>query len=270
MLETAPAKGGLFFMHIPKTGGRTVIRHLDQWYDGAVVEIPTNEDIIGNAGWLDGRVICGHQFYPFRDVIGGRPNTLVVLREPVSRVLSAFRYIERKNEHVLRGDFDARISSLTDFIVDREFRFHSVNMQVRMLGSAADLRRLVVDYEAGRLSALECRRHYHDALAAEADVETLERAKERLRREDVTFGLTEQMDEFVRSLARGIELPMPQKIYRANAAPAWVDPRATRRQVRDADIELARHENYLDIELYSFAVSMLASTPSARTLDLGP
>jgi hypothetical protein len=243
-----------FALHIPKTGGRTLERHLRDWYGEALYLVETNEEVVvqGLDAWLDKQVVSGHQFFPFADALNGPEFILTILREPVDRVISAYRYIQRKSDHVLRHEFTQRIRSIQDFVTDDIFSFHSADMQTRMLGCDADLAGILGKYRKGEIGISVARASYKEALNDLPGADTLERAKGRLLRADVSFGLAEDMSSSISHIARRLGMPVPTHVHRENAAPQVVAPREL---FSPEELIIVRARNSLDEELYQFAVA---------------
>ena len=250
-----------FFLHIPKTGGRSVVRHLEDWVGRArVLEVRANEDFLteSDTNLNKYQVVHGHQHFTFEAIVGDAPMIMTILREPVERVISSYEYILRKHDHVLRPELLSRVDSLETYVSDQVFRFHSANMQTRMLGSEANLVDIVEGARSGRLPVTDAALLFRRALKAPCDMEMLKRACARLAGGRVLFGLTEDLRSAIETLATAFEVPAPEHLYTENSAPS-ADAQSRWDRYPDRAIEAVIRANAFDLDLYAFAVSSLGA-----------
>ena len=256
----------VFFLHIPKTGGRSVIRHIEDWAGTALVhEVPANEEYLSDldTDLTKCQAVHGHQHFPFCALLGGDPLILTVLRDPVERVISSYEYILRKSDHVLRSDLLARVDSLETYVADSVFRFHSANMQTRMLGSKADLAEIVESVRSHRLSSEDAAIFFRRALEVPCDLEMLERASNRLLSDSVLFGLTEDIHNAIDTFAAAFGAPVPPVIYTENSAPR-AEARSRWDRYPEGAIQAVIRANAFDLDLYAIAANALATPVTDR------
>jgi hypothetical protein len=108
------------------------------------------------------RLIVGHAAFGLHETLERPVQYITVLREPVQRLFSNYRYVLRTREHRLHAEASSGALTLKNF-ADR-----FSNLQTRYLGGAPNLR---------------------------PDADTLARAKENLRSHFAVAGLADRFDE---------------------------------------------------------------------------
>jgi hypothetical protein len=245
-----------FFLHIPKTGGRSfqrVLRH-DAGL-GAVLRIPPDNGMFGALVKVDGyRVAHGHAPYPVTGVFKQPLLLMTFLRSPVERLVSSFEYVLRSKLAVHDKHRAFLREQGVETLVDMANHGSNANMQTLLLGVDYDIRPLVDGFRRGELTAAEARLEMHRERQGQVGPQALKRAKARL--EQFQFvGITEAYDESVRLFAKLIGFGSTPTPYRANRAPER--QRAARKQRYDeATLEAVAQANRLDLELYDFAVEL--------------
>jgi Sulfotransferase family len=89
----------LFFLHIPRTGGTSLISHLDKLFDSADI-CPAHEQFefenIGAQGMLESfDFYRGHFGINLIEKISGDKTLITWLRKPIPRVFSTWRYLRK-------------------------------------------------------------------------------------------------------------------------------------------------------------------------------
>ncbi len=99
----------IFFLHVPKTGGTSVVQSLKEACPTPqVIVVPERNpqgDYLSMAdkfAWaIDNRLalreahfICGHYLYGLHECIGAAPYYVTVFREPLDRMASQFRHVQ--------------------------------------------------------------------------------------------------------------------------------------------------------------------------------
>ena len=238
--DTRPNGRCLVFMHVPKTGGQTVgspliwnfpeskrihLDILDRPLDEAMNGIPFENR-------LTARLLWGHIPHGVHLYMPQRCEYFTILREPIARVVSVYKYIVRTRGHVLHDRLIAEGMSLEGYLEAGIDEGQTENSQTRQL--------------SGR---------QFDTL----DRNALERAKRNLEA-CLVVGLTERFEETFVLLRRTLGLRMPFYITRNVSPPYHVSERA---------VELARERNKLDLELYGFACDLFAAQLDRQSRSFG-
>lgn len=225
-----------FFMHMQKTAGTALWRRLHRAFgdtslypgpgDGEPPESVLSVDHLVRRWTVrrrEIRVVTGHFPLCTIDLLHAPFTTMTLLRDPVERTLS---YLRHHREMTPGADHLA-----LEEIYDDPLRFELVhNHMVKMLSLSAD------EMTDGALTHVEF------------TSERLQRAKERLTCVDVV-GVQERFDEFCDELVERFGWDLGPPAYMNRTRPVGVPDTLRRRIERD---------NEPDIELYEFAVAMLA------------
>ncbi len=258
-----------FFVHVMKTGGTSLFFHLlqqfapDEVYPSPALDRrdPTDAEPYASIPKLvavtperraEIRIYSGHFPYMVRDLIGGDPTTLTLLRDPVDRTVSVLKQFKRLYEQYRDLPLDAIYDDpfvYRHFVENHQTKLFSVTAadHPQMLASTLGFQEFHERLTATRTGA-ERRAGEPDTITI--DAHRLAAAKENLARVDVV-GLNDRFDEFVESLrARFGWWPAGMAgDARANvSSEAWDASDALRaRIVRD---------NAFDVELYDYAKAL--------------
>jgi hypothetical protein len=217
----------IMFVHVPRTGGSTVKRMLQlvfgtqrslldlHRYDAERAEL-------GRYALLEGHLLTSY----FRRAFGSDwyTNGFVMLRDPVTRVVSQARHMRALRRH-------RDHAALAKPVVDPGPVFDRVAM----------LSNLQTKQLAGKL-----------ARSRSVDTNDLETAKALLDR--MAFGLTEVFDESMCLLAERFALDLPQFGVEGASPPTGDD------DLRSEDFRAeAERRNPLDLALYRYAQSLLVT-----------
>ena len=99
--------GILVFLHIPKTAGSTLVSFLEREYGpGAVLDLYDStfgDEVAALTPEEIGRirVVAGHFYFGVHERLPGPCHYLTFLRDPVERVVSHYRFVQRQPEHYL-------------------------------------------------------------------------------------------------------------------------------------------------------------------------
>ncbi len=259
--QRAPRSGALdgygqaFFLHIPRTAGRSFGRVLrSDTALGNVLRLPPGDGLIPALAKLDrDPVVHGQVPFPVTELLAEPVLVMTYLRDPVERVVSLYEYGMRKPGLGLQERWRAAgIGGLAELGASGV----ASDLQVKMLGSNFPIRDLLDRCERDELSPAEARAELRKHLSDPCDREALERAKQRL--EQIPFvGITGAFDDSLRLFGKLIGMSAPPTAYRIERAPA--KDRATRKARHGADLEAVAAANRLDRELYDFAVRLFTA-----------
>lgn len=250
MMPTHPMRGAdaaedasderprFFHVHMQKTAGTSLNGMLRRAFGDQAV-YPTSEDGSAIARVIDTRnlrerldargheisVVVGHFPLATVDVLPGSFRTFTLLREPVARILSFIR-------HQRRDDPSKR--SLSDMEIYKGPVHHDALLRNHMVKMLALPKEAVA--EGGILAPVDMVN------------EDLERAKQALTEVDVV-GMQSEFAAFTAALDEAFGWDLGSPMTRNQTEPASHDP---------AFLEQVRAENHLDVELYHFALSLLA------------
>ncbi len=246
------------FLHLPKTGGKTLSATLRYKYSPDILFLDSTYEPLDRLGEIPleerrrARMVTGHVHYGVHDYIPRPCQYITLLREPVSRVISMYYFIRGNPKHWLHRDLTAANTSLEQFV--RTAADPGVDNEQTRLLSGRDPGAMLVREPDGRLRAREL---------GPVDETDLELAKDHLAR-FLVVGLTERFDEsfILLSRALGWRLPM-YETHNVSVRPSRPAPPS------EEALTLIRERNQFDIELYAFAKerfeeAVVAEGPSFR------
>jgi hypothetical protein len=230
----------LVFLHVPKTGGQTIesllswnfpesermhLDILDSRVDAAMCSIPHERR-------SSVRLLWGHVPYGVHRYLPQRCEYITMLREPIARVVSAYKYILRTRHHVLHDRVATEGILFEEYLETGMDEGQTENSQTRQLSGR----------QFGPL-----------------DRAALGEAKHNLEAFSVV-GLTERFEETFVLLRRTLGLRIPFYITR-NVSPPY--------EVSDRAVQLVRERNELDFELYRFARELFVTQLSRQDRSFG-
>lgn len=237
------AKRSVFFCHLPKTGGTSLRFAIESAFEPLEIlpsqammkmcggHYPPTEIVVESLMRApDGfKLVRGHYHLSMRALIK-RPLTVVVLRDPVSRVVSNLKHNIQHNGITL--------SQVTAALEKNETLGVPPNQMTRYLG--------------GRMTGVtpvEMAGSHHDLLYGDMsdESERLRSAIEALTTIDL-LGLTEDMGAVAAALAK-LDIRLPNS--RSNVSEIEL-------HLSDAQLQTIRSINHLDAELYSSAKRLLS------------
>lgn len=225
----------LVFVHVPKAAGTSLKDLIARVYAGRPALFFTPADgrlerfaALPAASRASCAVVAGHEPFGLQRVYEGSgvcPSVITVLRAPVARVCSLYRYIFAEPGHASHASFVAERPSVGDVLSARTFVPFD-NHQTR--------------YLAGRAS--------HDKPFGGLDAADLALAQENLERGCVAFGLQHRMEDSLALFGRVLKWP-------AITTPALNVGKAESNapEISASDRAAIEAANSLDMELFSFA-----------------
>jgi hypothetical protein len=221
----------LLISHVPKTAGSSLRALVTKFNPDTVFVYEGRELALGNPNIefirsfravAAPRVVMGHFSYGVHRLIGTTPSYATVLREPVERVVSFYRFQKSLPHSPFAAHFKAGIS-LSDF-VRSEITETTNNHMCRMIAG--------IPPEAGLLIN---------------DQWLLDLALHNLRRHYVLVGMVEKLDLFVSEIARWLGWG-PFEIPRENQTQGDVI------ELTPEDRAAVTEANRLDIALFEHAM----------------
>lgn len=246
----------LIFLHIPKTAGSSLNKMLSEAYgvatpDGKFTHYNSTVTLIKDPRRRDRPVILGHIHHDSIQVLSPNRKVITFLRDPIERTISAFEFMKSHPEVWLGKLAQGTISEfLSHPNVSKMIR----NVQVRLIGSKHNFRKLYADLVAGRITKEKYFSRIQEMSLDPVDQETLETAKERIAKLDFV-GFTDTFDDDARALFAKLGKPCPE-IARVNQTPE----RFKKRDKYSAEeLDHVASLNSLDMELYQFAKKLRES-----------
>lgn len=136
----------LFFVHIPKTGGMSLISVLERQFRPDEIFPP--HSFVGRQGFeaytplersrfrlVRGHLHAGTYSYVAR-YIASNPLCLTLLRDPAERLVSAYKHILRHSDNPLHEELVSRKVSLLEYVTSPAYAQYTTNFQTWMLVGA--------------------------------------------------------------------------------------------------------------------------------------
>jgi hypothetical protein len=234
----------LFFMHIPKTAGMSMRLYLSGQYQvHDVCPAVRWHGLLGREQELRTfRLVQGHFRYNLRELLPTDARTLVLLRDPIRRTVSALRHMQRDPDFHL----DHRLAK--DLTISEMLRYPRLMRNQRNIQACFLCASMRASDVSSYLEQEVPRNPDADAADREKPPE-LELAKERLASIDFV-GLTENIGAVVPIMAREMSYHPPLYFPFVNEDPARTDPL---QGLNDEDLAILNLYNDIDLPLYRFA-----------------
>ena len=216
----------MIFIHVPKAAGQTIRSIVGRQYPREEILDTTDEAGADESGQLEDvasiKIFLGHLHYGFHQKLQSASTYVTMLREPVSRVLSLYRYVATTPSHHLH-EYVLR-TGLLNFVSGSVDENEIENGQTR------------------QISGLTTR---------SPDASSLAQAKENLARAFLAVGVAERFDESLVLMRRRLGWKMPFYIQKNVTQQLPLGS-----ELADA-LEVIRSRNTLDVELYEFGAELL-------------
>jgi hypothetical protein len=235
----------LIYLHVPKTAGTTMTSILRLRLKYLPSERLSFETLGGAPSDIEdipferrarARLVYGHVHYGIHQWIPRPSRYFTILRDPVRRVVSLYRYVLRDPNHPVNGALRESGMGLKEFVASGLDRTQTENGQVRQLAAVVDRDPVDGDLDVAISNLGDCE----------------------------VVGLTERFDESVILMKRsfGWMIPYFQRRMVAPGAPSRDEPSG------DA-IEIIRDKNRLDLELYAEAERLFREQVATQTDTFG-
>lgn len=221
----------IYFMHVPKTAGRSVSEFLTTVYgkrNTASLKLPAHLGKFSIADLMGKRHISSH-FGPglYEVVQRDRMISFTMLRDPVERTVSHVFFHQRA---LRRGAPFSEVhrermlpllnADLATWLASAEARYLVTDYQTRHLGNSFDFRPYLKDETTGRIPLVLERPIPSEALIDGLDMGSVfNKARGQLESMAVV-GLTEHFAESLELLCDLIGIPMPEQLPTANIGPS--------------------------------------------------
>jgi hypothetical protein len=256
----------LYFLHIPKTAGTTLISILDDLYDNdqicpaqlwhEFVKIPPEQ-------LLKYRLLRGHLGYCVYQFLPKKPIYITLLRDPVERAISHYEHIRRGTRHYLHHKFMTENITLADFINNPEINPLITNFQTRNIAFDLDIKSIIRSLSFSQLQDLTLQSIVELSPITISQSDLIEIAKERLSH-FAFVGLVERLEECLPLLSYTFRW-RPIASRHLNVTPN----RIRREEIPQPLIERIIELNQLDIELYQYAEQLVNQSLMSMREALG-
>ena len=251
------ASGPLYFLHIPKTAGTTLISELHSWFSA--------EEVCPAYLWHDllaispetlakYRLFRGHFYYYLHRVLPVWPQYITFLRDPVQRTLSHYEHICRESGHYYHQRALAQ-NGLMDFLRDPETSTMVTNFQTRSLALDLDPRQIAATLDQQQINKLMLEQILESTMPGKISNQVLlDLAKARLA-EFVFIGLAERFEESVKMMSWLLGVEPSNTDSALNISPE----RAQRQHLSARALDLIRENTQLDMQLYEYGKTLFAA-----------
>ncbi|MEO9459483.1 MAG: sulfotransferase family 2 domain-containing protein [Sulfitobacter sp.] len=228
----------LVFLHLPKTGGRSLVEVINANIPRAKIfpYVEWNKIVDNISKQKDYYHFRGHLFYEIGNIINRPVKYITMMRNPIDRIVSQYRFICRTPDH-------KRYNKVKDMSF-REFISEKGNHRcyIRFL--------TYVPRQTGSLP-------YSDEMIPQKNRRSaVELAKERLDGFEFV-GITEKFSESLDVFSGRFGWPKPGILPRNNASPDY-----DRIELTSSDIRLIQEYSADDIEIYDYACRLLEDSVS--------
>jgi hypothetical protein len=220
-------KETIIFLHIPKTGGRSLQNIILRQYSDKEVITDAHEKLQEITAWSDEQkrdihYIQGHFVFGIHNMFPQECKYITLLRDPVERVISHYYYIKRSPGHPLNRLVEEQRLDLEGYVTS------GICDEVRN-----DQTRLIAGVDRG---------------TSIGEGEMLRMAKNNMDKYFLVTGVIEQFDETLMLLKKRLKL---RRIYYGIRNQTINRP--SRDQIPASTLRLISERNKADIELYAHA-----------------
>ncbi len=244
----------IVFLHIPKTAGTTLHLIIERQYNSR--KIVTIHTPVENAAQISRiqkltptqqqqvRVIKGHTFWGWHQLLPQSYVYFTLLRNPVERFISNYYFLLKKEGHPLGQKLLEEKVTIKDFVNwTGEDNYQTIKDFVNWTGE---------DNYQTRFLAKNIGEGNLDIKGSECTRETLERAKRNLRENFAVVGTVEEFDKTLLLLKKTFGWKnIFYKVKNKNKQ------RPSNNLISQKTLKLIKEKNKLDLELYNYATETL-------------
>ena len=252
----------LYFLHIPKTAGTSVISILDSYFKkDQVLRLHAWKYLLPKLplDFSNYRFVRGHYGIGFYRLLPKKPLYLTVLREPKDIIISSYKMIQRQPEEAERYSIP-QDKTISELITDPKILAIKDTL-TRWIGVDQDVLSFTKDMDLNQIADFQPEEHETFLSPDMSDEELLKVAKQRLS-EFAWVGILERFEESMFLLHYQFGWKPIRDTIRRNVAPKDSN------DLNDAAKKQLDEWTKLDRELYKYGLELFESRYSKMVSDL--
>jgi len=255
----------LYYLHIPKTGGTTLISLIDSYYN-------RKNEVLGIHAWkflipklpLDFsnyRFVRGHYGIGFYRLLPKKPINITILREPTDLIISIYKMLQRQRAEAERYSIP-QDKTISELITDPNI-LDIKDTLTRWLGVDQDVLSLTKGMDLNQIADFQPEEHETFLSPDMSDDELLKVAKQRLS-EFAWVGILERFEESVFLLHYQFGSKPIRNVVKKNVAPS--DEKGD--LITNEAMKKIEEWTKLDRELYKYGLELFESRYLKMVSDL--
>jgi len=254
----------LYFLHIPKTAGTTLITLLDMYFDsGSILKLHEWQELLPlmPIDFSKIRFIRGHFGYSIFRILPKKPVCITMLRNPIDLVISSYKMVVRQPKESEMYSVSTT-QSISELITDPH-RGALTNRQAHHIVADLDVMSMTKGLSKEELKNYFPHHQKEFYLLEMSEQKLFEVAKNRISEDFGFLGLVEKMEESLFLLHYTFGWKPVQNKLRENVAPQNQDAEIS----RDA-MEKLMEMTKVDRKMYDFAGKLFYSRYSEMVSEL--